>query len=85
MDREARLPATSPWTPPIWLRQLRAAALDHRRATPPTSPTGRFRLACVLMEFARKRLEEQARERRCSVGELLVVYEQATRRLRARG
>jgi len=37
------------------------------------------------MAFAMKRLEEQAARRGCSIRELLIVYERAGDRLRARG
>lgn len=84
-DGETRT-ITRGWTPPIWLRKLSVVAEEQRRAPfPSMSPTERFRIACDLMAFALTRLEEQAAQRGCSVSRLLVMYEQASGRLRARG
>jgi hypothetical protein len=77
---------TRPWTPPIWLRRLRMVAEEQRQAgASRLSHAERFRLACELMAFARSRLEEEAARRGSSVSALLVMYERASDRLRARG
>ena len=49
------------------------------------SPTERFHVACELNAFALTRLGEQAARRGCSIGALLLMYERAGDRLRARG
>ncbi len=80
-----KAPKRLPWIPPIWLRELRKVAEEQRHARPPSmSHAERVRTACELMAFAMERLEEQAVRRGCSVGQLLVEYERASDRLRAR-
>lgn len=79
------LSSMSPWTPPIWLTNLRMVADEQRHAIPASmSPTERFRVVGELMAFAMNRLEEQAAQRGCSVSRLLLMYEQVNDRLRAR-
>src|SRR6266540_1075558 len=42
-----------PWTPPIWLRELRKVVEEQRHARPPSmSHAERVRTACELMAFA---------------------------------
>jgi len=83
VEKAARRPA---WTPPIWLRRLRTVAEEqHDTRLSSMSPAERIRVAGELMAFAMTRLEEQAARRECSVGELLVEYERANERRRARG
>ena len=87
MSLMADRPVACPrWTAPPWLRRLSVVATEQR-TTPYCSmaPAQRFHIACDLYIFALTRLEEQATRRRCSIGELLLMYEQAGDRLRARG
>ena len=80
-----KAPKRLPWIPPIWLRELRKVVEEQRHARPPSmSHAERLRSAGELMAFAMKCLEEQAVRRGWSVGELLVEYERASDRLRAR-
>ncbi len=76
--------ADTRWTPPPWLRRLRAVAQEARDA-PAGSPAERLRLGCDLIAFALDRLEEQAERRGCAVRDLLVLYARADEQLRARG
>ena len=74
------------WTPPPWLRRLRAVAAEQRAMLDVSmSPTERLRVACELSALALARLEEQTARRGCSLGALLLMYERADDRLRARG
>ena len=80
-------PAARPrWTPPPWLRRLGAVATEQRIILDLSmSPTERWQVACDLSALALRRLDEQAARRGCSIGALLLMYEQADGRLRARG
>lgn len=75
-----------PWTPPRWLEKLHAVANEpvpaHWRRM---SPAERLALAFDLMSFGLDRLHAQARERNCTVSELLRRYDEAAARLRTRG
>jgi hypothetical protein len=73
------------WKPPVWLRNLRKVAVAEARCVAGAeSPADRLRLAFELMSFALARLRAQAEARGSTVGELLIVYEEAASRLRAR-
>lgn len=79
-------PARPPWIPPIWLRNLAAVAVEQRAMLrTPTTPGARVELALELSAFTLARLKEQAERRGCTLSALLIVYEQASNRLRARG
>ena len=84
---DAETPAARPpWTPPIWLRNLKAVAAEQRAMLrTPTTPAERLDLALELSAFTLARLREQAERRGCTLSALLIMYEQASNRLRARG
>jgi hypothetical protein len=76
--------ADTRWTPPLWLRRLRAVA-EEAQHVPAASPAERLRLGFELIAFAMSRLEEQAARRGCTVRDLLVLYARVDERLRAGG
>jgi hypothetical protein len=71
--------ADTRWTPPPWLRRLRAVTEEVRHA-PASSPAERLRLGFELIAFAMNRLEEQAARRGCAARDLLVLYARADER-----
>ena len=74
------------WTPPIWLRNLKDVAAEQRAMLrTPTSPAERVDLALELGAYTLARLREQADRRGCTLSALLIMYEQASNRFRARG